>query len=167
MQVCSIVSTSGFHMQHCGALQGTIGEKSTCKRPSTYASHTSQCMQDLFTDRLSPYMLRRETSTCHLWATLAGNLCDGVAGGHHKCFGEKFGKGGEGKTCKIDVQNSVSWVASLHRVQCGWPALVGWRFLCVCAFDGFLLWFRIACACPTTASLCNNKPPQPGCDTCI
>ena len=41
-------------------------------------------------------------------------------------------------------------------MQCGWPALVGWRFLCVCAFDGFLLWVRIASACPTIASLCNN-----------
>ena len=41
-------------------------------------------------------------------------------------------------------------------MQYGWPALVGWRFLCVCAFDDFLLWFRIAYACPTTASLCNN-----------
>ena len=49
----------------------------------------------------------------------------------------------------------------MHRVQCGWPALVGWRFLCVCAFDGFLLWFRIAYACPTTASLC-NEPSVPG-----
>ena len=38
----------------------------------------------------------------------------------------------------------------------GWPALVGWRFLCVCAFDGFLLWVRIASACPTIASLCNS-----------
>ena len=28
--------------------------------------------------------------------------------------------------------------------------------LCVCAFDGFLLWVRIAYACPTIASLCNN-----------
>ena len=28
-------------------------------------------------------------------------------------------------------------VASLRRVLCGWPALIGWRFLCVCAFDGF------------------------------
>ena len=35
-------------------------------------------------------------------------------------------------------------------------ALVGWRFLCVCAFDGFLLWVRIASACPTIASLCNR-----------
>ena len=48
----------------------------------------------------------------------------------------------------------------MHLVQCGWPALVGWRFLCVCAIDGFLLWFRIAYACPTTASLCNNKKGQ-------
>ena len=48
-----------------------------------------------------------------------------------------------------------SGVASLRRVLCGWPALVGWRFLCVCAFDGFLLWVRIAYACPTIASLCN------------
>ena len=47
-------------------------------------------------------------------------------------------------------------VASLRRVLCGWPALVGWRFLCVCAFDGFLLWVRIAYACPTIASLCNK-----------
>ena len=47
-------------------------------------------------------------------------------------------------------------VASLRRVLCGWPALVGWRFLCVCGFDGFLLWVRIAYACPTTASLCNT-----------
>ena len=46
-------------------------------------------------------------------------------------------------------------IASLHLGQCGWPALVGWRFLCACAFDGFLLWFRIAYACPTTESLCN------------
>ena len=30
-------------------------------------------------------------------------------------------------------------VGAVHRVQCGWPALVGWRFLFVCAFDGFLL----------------------------
>ena len=37
---------------------------------------------------------------------------------------------------------------SLPLVQCGWPALVGWRFLCVCAFDAFLLWSRIAYACP-------------------
>ena len=41
----------------------------------------------------------------------------------------------------------------MRRVLCGWPALVGWRFLCVCAFDGFLLWVRIAYACPTIASL--------------
>ena len=42
------------------------------------------------------------------------------------------------------------------RLLCGWPALVGWRFLCVCAFDDFLLYFRIAYACSTTASLCNH-----------
>ena len=30
------------------------------------------------------------------------------------------------------------------------------RFLCVCAFDGFLLWVRIAYACLTTASLRNT-----------
>ena len=29
-----------------------------------------------------------------------------------------------------------------------------------CAFDGFLLWFRIAYACPATASLCNRHRPQ-------
>ena len=46
-------------------------------------------------------------------------------------------------------------VASLRRVLCGWPALVGWRFLCLCSFDGFLLWVRIAYAWPTIASLCN------------
>ena len=51
-------------------------------------------------------------------------------------------------------------VASLRRVQCAWPALVGWRFLCVCAFDGFPLWFRIAYACPATASLCNICLPH-------
>ena len=28
--------------------------------------------------------------------------------------------------------------------------------MCVCAFDGFLLWFRIAYACPATTSLCNR-----------
>ena len=28
--------------------------------------------------------------------------------------------------------------------------------MCVCAFDGFLLWVRIASACPTIASLCNT-----------
>ena len=50
-------------------------------------------------------------------------------------------------------------VASLRRVLCGWPALVGWRFSCVCAFDGFLLWVRIASACPTIASLCNKGFP--------
>ena len=33
----------------------------------------------------------------------------------------------------------------MHLVQCCWPALVGWRFSCVYAFDGFLLWVRIAC----------------------
>ena len=44
-----------------------------------------------------------------------------------------------------------------RQVLCGWPALVGWRFLCVCAFDGFLLWVRIASACPTIASLCNKE----------
>ena len=38
-----------------------------------------------------------------------------------------------------------------------WLACVGrLAFLvCVCAFDGFLLWVRIASACPTIASLCN------------
>ena len=36
-----------------------------------------------------------------------------------------------------------------------------WRFLCVCAFDGFLLWFWTAYACPTTASLRNNSTKQP------
>ena len=41
----------------------------------------------------------------------------------------------------------------LRFVQRCWPALVGWRFLYVCALGGFLLWFRIAYACPTTASL--------------
>ena len=40
----------------------------------------------------------------------------------------------------------------------GIHALVGWRFLCVCAFDGFLLWVRIASACSTIASLCNTLP---------
>ena len=30
----------------------------------------------------------------------------------------------------------------------------------VCAFDGFLLWVRIAYACPTTASLCNDAGQQ-------
>ena len=55
-----------------------------------------------------------------------------------------------------ELHVSLYWgVPSLHLGQCAWPALVGWRFLCVCAFDGFLLWFRIAYACPTTASLCN------------
>ena len=48
----------------------------------------------------------------------------------------------------------------MRRVLCGWPALVGWRFLCVCAFDGFLLWVRIAYACPATASLCNYQATQ-------
>ena len=51
-------------------------------------------------------------------------------------------------------------VASLRRVLCGWPALVGWHFLYVCAFNGFLLWVRIASACPTIAILCNNKAMQ-------
>ena len=46
----------------------------------------------------------------------------------------------------------------MRLVLCGWPALVGWRFLCVCAFDGFLLWL-IAYACPATASLCNTWVP--------
>ena len=36
------------------------------------------------------------------------------------------------------------------------PVLVGCPFLCVCAFDGFLLWVRIAYACPTIASPCNR-----------
>ena len=47
--------------------------------------------------------------------------------------------------CSIFIQIKVDAVV----------ALAGWRFLCVCAFDGFLLWFRIAYACPATASLCN------------
>ena len=40
-----------------------------------------------------------------------------------------------------------------------WLACVGrLAFLvCVCAFDGFLLWVRIASACPTIASLCNKN----------
>ena len=69
-----------------------------------------------------------------------------------------------GTRCGVCVVSSLAacaapnWgVASLRRVLCGWPALVGWRFLCVCAFDGFLLWIRIASACPTIASLCNNN----------
>ena len=33
--------------------------------------------------------------------------------------------------------------------------------MCVCAFDGFLLWVRIAYACPTIASLCNNREKSP------
>ena len=44
----------------------------------------------------------------------------------------------------------------MRRVLCGSPAMAGLRFLCVCAFDGFLIWFRIAYACPATASLCNQ-----------
>ena len=32
--------------------------------------------------------------------------------------------------------------------------------LAVCAFDGFLLWIRIASACPTIASLCNKSPRE-------
>ena len=48
-------------------------------------------------------------------------------------------------------------VASLRRVLCGWPALVGWRFLCVCAFDGFLLWVRIASACPIFLGECMHQ----------
>ena len=35
------------------------------------------------------------------------------------------------------------------------PALMGWRFLCMCAFGCFLLWFLIAYACLTIKSLCN------------
>ena len=58
----------------------------------------------------------------------------------------------------LEFVKAPNWgVASLRRVLCGWPALVGWRFLCVCAFDGFLLWVRIAYACPTIASLCNTE----------
>ena len=34
-------------------------------------------------------------------------------------------------------------------------------FLCVCSFAGFLLWVRIAYACPTTASLCNKAVQHP------
>ena len=37
-----------------------------------------------------------------------------------------------------------------------WPALVGWRFFCVCAFGGFLLSFLIACAFLNIASLCSR-----------
>ena len=37
------------------------------------------------------------------------------------------------------------------------PALVRWRFLCVCAFGGFLLSFPVAYACLTIASLWNNN----------
>ena len=47
-------------------------------------------------------------------------------------------------------------VASLRRVLCGWPALVGWRASRLFAFGGFLLWVRITSACPTIASLCNK-----------
>ena len=40
-----------------------------------------------------------------------------------------------------------------------WLACVGrLTFLVRVCLDGFLLWFRIACACPTTASLCNTLP---------
>ena len=42
-------------------------------------------------------------------------------------------------------------VASLRRVLCCWPALVGWRFLC--AFGGFLLYFLLPYAFLTIASL--------------
>ena len=35
-------------------------------------------------------------------------------------------------------------------------ACVGGLAFAVCAFDGFLLWVRIASACPTIASLCNK-----------
>ena len=37
-----------------------------------------------------------------------------------------------------------------------WPALVGWRLLCVRAFGGFLPWFLLACACLTITSLCST-----------
>ena len=45
-------------------------------------------------------------------------------------------------TCNEEhTQLQCDWmgVVSLHLVQCCWPALVGWRFSCVCAFDAFLL----------------------------
>ena len=45
----------------------------------------------------------------------------------------------------------------LRLVQHCWHALVGWRFLCVCAFGGFLLQFLIAYACLPITSLCNTK----------
>ena len=41
--------------------------------------------------------------------------------------------------------------------------VVGWRFLCVCAFDGFLLWFRVAYAKPEQETIeCNGSTrPRP------
>ena len=44
----------------------------------------------------------------------------------------------------------------MRLVQGCWSALVGWRFLCVCAFGGFLLRFLIAYACLNITSLGNN-----------
>ena len=45
-------------------------------------------------------------------------------------------------TVHMVIISQRAWASSslsLRRVLCGWPALVGRRFLCVCAFDGFLL----------------------------
>ena len=50
---------------------------------------------------------------------------------------------------------TAAWLGSrcLWLVQSCWPALVGWRLLCVNAFGGFLLWFRIAFASPSLYSV--------------
>lgn len=43
------------------------------------------------------------------------------------------------------------------RLLCCWPVLVGWRFSCVCASGGFLLYFLIADACVATTCHCSKK----------
>ena len=68
-------------------------------------------------------------------------------------------------------------IVRVNTLSCGHNSLrIVLRFgLCVCAFDGSLLWVRIAYACPTIASLCNKRcmpflicgMPFSACDTAL
>ena len=69
-------------------------------------------------------------------------------------------------TCMVSWLDACTapWLGGccLRRTQRCWPApaLVGCRFLCVCACGGFLLQFLIAYACLTITSLCDTHQPS-------
>ena len=62
---------------------------------------------------------------------------------------------------KLHRLGSGSTVFDLGVYETSFVVILPRPIVCVCAFDGLLLWVRIASACPTIASLGNTHAPRP------